>query len=786
MAVWLDSGLWRRSLAVFFCAFVWFVPGVCRGGQAEADSAQLEQMTIGWVEVQGNVTVSRSRVLTTVRARPGLRFDGDSAGEDARRLAQIEGVEYAYYSTAVVEGQVRLTFVVVERNLVRSISFVGNEAFNDGRLSKELTFREGDYLDALLVNSAMAAIRQLYLGRGHADVRVNVDNNRLPVGDVVFVIDEGPRALVGDVRFVGNAAFSADEILKAINTKPRKYLFWPVGYNAEEVAEDEFRLQVIYQKRGYLDAQVSSSVELSEDRRSAAVTFAIVEGPVYVVDEIVLSGNEFFTDGELLADMRLRVGDYFSGERADADVRQIGGRFRSQGFVDAAVSMERTFVGEGKVRVVFKIAEGERYRIGRIDVTGNEQVQDRVIRRNLDEEGFTPGEWFNADLARGDGTGELERTLRSRVYTQSASIEATRTVDGRRDAQVSIVEGKTGSVMIGAGVASDSGIVGQFTLDERNFDITNLPQSWEDLIRGRAFRGAGQRLRISLNPGTVVSTFSISFTEPYLYDQPVSLETAFSGYERGRETYDEERLKAFLGFERRYPDKWRRGFSFRVEDVTVADLTLDAPQEIRDVKGGNLLGGVRLFVRRDTTDNRFLPSRGYQFDAGYEQIFGDFTFGILDGTHRWFKTLHQDLADRKTVLELKLHGATVIGEAPPFEKFYAGGTGSLRGFAYRGVSTRGVSPITGQKKDPIGSDWIVIGTAEVAVPLASDVFSWLLFTDAGLIDTGGVRASVGTGVQIMLPQWFGPVPMRFELATPVMKDDLDETRVFSFSVGALF
>ena len=72
------------------------------------------------------------------------------------------------------------------------------------------------------------------------------------------------------------------------------------------------------------------------------------------------------------------------------------------------------------------------------------------------------------------------------------------------------------------------------------------------------------------------------------------------------------------------------------------------------------------------------------------------------------------------------------------------------------------------------------------MPLASDMFQGLFFVDSGAIDTGGYRVSVGTGIQILLPQWFGPVPMRFEFAVPVMKSSEDNTQVFSFSVGRLF
>jgi outer membrane protein assembly factor BamA len=151
-------------------------------------------------------------------------------------------------------------------------------------------------------------------------------------------------------------------------------------------------------------------------------------------------------------------------------------------------------------------------------------------------------------------------------------------------------------------------------------------------------------------------------------------------------------------------------------------------------------------------------------------------------------------------LAVKLLGATTVGNAPIFEKFYAGGSGTygIRGFEYRGVSPRGlpatpnsVAPggydiIGTEKKDPIGSDWIAIANAEVTVPLASETFSALFFVDSGMIEEGSIRVSVGTGIQILIPQWFGPVPMRFEIATPLMKEDEDDTQAFSFSVGRLF
>jgi outer membrane protein insertion porin family len=260
-----------------------------------------------------------------------------------------------------------------------------------------------------------------------------------------------------------------------------------------------------------------------------------------------------------------------------------------------------------------------------------------------------------------------------------------------------------------------------------------------------------------------------------------------SQYERGRESYDESRTKGFLGFEKRYSDGWRRGIGFRLENVDVKDVDDDAPQEIKDVAGNNLITGVKFSLTKDKTDNRFNPTKGYIYDAEYEQVFGDFTFGVLTGGAKWYKTLYEDLAERKTVLETRIKAGTIIGDAPPFEKFYAGGIGSIRGFEYRGVSTRGLStgPLP-QKEDPIGSDWMILAGSEVSVPLGSETFAGLLFVDTGMIDTGGFRSSVGTGIQILIPQWFGPVPMRFEFAIPITKSEQDDTQVFSFSVGRLF
>ena len=785
--------------------------GVCFAADADS-TVDHEKLRIGGVETLGNHSISRPKVLSKVRARTGDLFNAASAAEDCDRIGHIEGVHTAYYNKKIVDNKVMLTFVVVEKRLIRSIAIKGNKKVKTVKLLKELTFRKGDYLDVFSAISGARMMADYYHKKGYhfAEVKLNEKelNEESPLkveiteqelvkleltqkqqnrARVVYTITEGPLCRIKKVSFEGNDTITSKRLKKVPKTRPRKFMVMPAYYDRDQLEEDIAKLQEAYKKLGYLNIQVDKEITFSENKKDAYVKFVIDEGRIFYVEDVIITGNEFIDNEEILKKMKLTKGQAYGNEKAQFDTRHILRSYRQDGFVDAKVDHSRTFTSEGKVVAEFNVDSGDRFKIGRISISGNKEVHGKVVRSILDEEGFVPGRWYNGELAQGNGQGELEKTLRRLIMAESATIEPTGERPGVRDAQVSIVESRTGSIMFGAGVASNTGLIGQITLDQRNFDIMDWPESWKEFLTGKAFKGAGQRFRASANPGTEQSSYSVSFGDSYLYEKPVSFDISGSGFEREQESWDVTRNKAYLGFEKRYENRWRRGFAFRAENVEIDSFDNDTPKEIAEVRGDNFLYGAKLFLRKDTTDSRFLPSKGYNFNISYEQVAGDFTFGLLSATQRWYKTLKEDLAGRKTILETKIHGATTVGDAPPFEKFYAGGTGSLRGFKYRGVSTRG-RPVgqTGDGGDPVGSDWVILGNIEVAVPLETDALSWLFFVDTGMIDTGGVRASIGTGIQILLPQWFGPVPMRFELAAPIAKDNDDDTRAFSFSVGALF
>ena len=762
-------------------------------GQAQSAAGMHESTTIGSVRTVGNWSIETDKVLARVRSRAGQVFDEKLASEDAKRIAGLEGVEYTYYSTEIVDGAVQLTFVVSERPIVRSIAFEGNKKVKAGTLRKKLGFKKGERLEKVLAEAGRADLVELYRKKGFAFAEVRLDDQRLRSGEVVYTIEEGPRVKITSVRFKGNDSIKKGDLRKVIKTEVRKLLFWPSYYTEEGIEKDVAKLQKVYYEKGFLDSRVRSLKKFSEDKKKVRITFAISEGSVYTIEGVDVEGNEHFGDEELFEQLKSKKGGVYSERQALSDIKQLLKIYRETGYIDVEAEHRVRYGKEAAVFSTFEVKEGQRFRIGRIVITGNDQTKDKAIRQVLEEYKFSPGNWYNADIARGDGTGYLEKLVGRTVMTEaphSSYIRASGTQPEQKDAQVSVTEGKSGMVMLGAGVASDSGVIGQLVFEQQNFDISDRPKSFGDFITGRAFKGAGQNFRVSLSPGTEVSEYLVSFSEPYFQNKPTTLELVGSSWERWRESYDEKRLKGFVGFEDRLEKNWRKSTGFRAENVEVGNLDSDAPQEVIDDKGNNFIGAVRFGVGRDLRDDRLNPASGSMYDAGYEQAAGDHTFGILSGTYRRYGTLAQDLAERKTILAAKLYAATILGDAPVFEKFYAGGSGfyGIRGFDYRGVSTRGLQtnvPVP-ERKDPIGSDWIFLANAEVTVPLAGESLSWLLFVDSGAIDTGPYRIGAGVGIQILLPQWFGPVPMRFELASPIKKDDDDDTQVFSFSVGRLF
>lgn len=353
------------------------------------------------------------------------------------------------------------------------------------------------------------------------------------------------------------------------------------------------------------------------------------------------------------------------------------------------------------------------------------------------------------------------------------------------DLDVVVSEAQTGRLMLGVAVNSDAGLVGQILLDEQNFDWTRYPTSWDDVVSGKAWRGAGQRFRLEAAPGTEVQRYLVSFQEPYLLDFPISMGLSGSFFERRYVDWDEQRVggRVSLGYQWTENDV-SAALSYRGESVHISDID-DTVPDLAEVEGSNAIHGFRLTLANDTRDSMFLATQGHYLEFGVEQVIGTFEYprATIDARQYFLVNERPDHSGRHV-----LTAATQLGftgsDTPIYERFFAGGFTTLRGWDFRGVSP--VFDPTG-KRTKVGGDFMWVNTIEYLCPLtADDMMHGVVFTDFGTVE-GNVqiedfRMSAGFGLRITVPA-MGPAPIALDFAWPISQAETDEREVFSFFMG---
>ncbi len=426
----------------------------------------------------------------------------------------------------------------------------------------------------------------------------------------------------------------------------------------------------------------------------------------------------------------------------------------------------------------FEIFEGEQYRVGHVVVRGNARTRDKVVRRELNL--YPPNDLFDLTEAR-----NAEQRLRDASYFSSARIYPLGDKPGVRDVVIDVEESeKAGDFLFGFGVTSNSGLVGSLVLDLQNFDLEDKPKSWSELYKMRSFFGGGQRVRVELQPGTTLARFRVDFTEPYFRDRPVRFDASLYLFERARDDFNERRSGGTLSWGRRFERGrwagWSGEFSLRLEDVNIGRLDAFTSSEITRDRGSNILASAKGSLVRDRTDSRFVPSAGDRLRLGYEQVVGDHNFGKLTVAYNKYLTISRDALGRKSVVRLRAEGGAIIGFAPVSERFFAGGTGSIRGFDFRGVGE-----YAGLRNDNVGGDFLVLLGTEYSFPLIGENVRGHVFFDSGTAGGGVYRASVGVGARLTI-NLLGPLPLEFNIAAPISSDRNDDEQVFSFLIGSLF
>jgi outer membrane protein insertion porin family len=336
--------------------------------------------------------------------------------------------------------------------------------------------------------------------------------------------------------------------------------------------------------------------------------------------------------------------------------------------------------------------------------------------------------------------------------------------------------------MMGVGVNSNLGVVGSVVIDEQNFDWRRFPTSFEDIRNGTAWRGAGQRFRLEMVPGTQVQRYLVSFQEPYLWDTPITFGLSGFFYDRRYFDWDEQRIGGRVSLGYQLTPDLSTTISYRGEQVGVHDVRDPTPPpELLEVLGDNALHGFKWSLAHDTRDNPYLATQGHLFEGSVEQVIGDFEYPRAEFNASQYFLIHErpDFTGRH-VLSLSTQLGFSGNDTPVYDHFFAGGFSTLRGFDFRGASPRVGDVI-------VGGEFMWVNTAEYLFPItADDMLRGVVFCDFGTverdIEINDFRIAPGVGLRVTVPA-LGPAPIALDFAFALNEAAFDDTQVFSFNVG---
>lgn len=732
---------------------------------------------IAEVSIRGNQIVSTNTILSKIRSQRGEVLKQETVNDDLKRLYATGFFEDIRMELEERADGYLLVVVVEEKPLVRKILLEGFTKFKDSKLRKELGIVEGQILDRKAVKSGVEKIRAMYADKGYrfVDLDSEVEVDRKTREATVYIrIAEGEKYKIQSIRFEGVTAFKDKQIRKLMQTKKDKWYTSGI-FKQQKFQKDLERIRFYYQQEGYLDVKVAPVFDYDRENQKILITIQVDEGQHYVTGEVKIEGNQYFPESEIWQKLEMLPGLTYSQYYLSQDVESIREYYHAQGYMNARIIPDvRLNRDSGKVDVTYRIEEGELFFVEKVVVRGNTKTKDIVIRRELR---IRPGERFdgakiNKSKQRLENLGFFEEV----TYDTEQSPAAT----NRKDLIFRVKEKRTGELSFGGGVSSVDRFVGFAEISQRNFDWLNFPR----------FTGGGQSLSVSARVGSISQDYRINFVEPYIFNKPISFGAdVFNVRQNNTNTdFDEERRGFSMTLAKMFRDVFRLGTGYTLEQVTLDDLSSDAPTTVRNFEGKNLLSRWRLFSSYDTRDNVFSPSKGMLASLSGDLVGsflgGDQDFYVLSANYTQYWSFF-----KRHVLEFRFRVATAqefgdSSEVPIFDRFYAGGLGSVRGFNYRRVG-----PL--EAGDAVGGESLNVVNLEYTFPIpALEAFRGAFFIDLGHVnedsynwDLGEYSVSIGPGVKIKTP--IGPVALYYGF--PVAnRDDEDSNGRFEFSLSRGF
>jgi outer membrane protein insertion porin family len=688
------------------------------------------------VIIKGNDRIEEDAIQRVIKTRPGDIFNNKSLSEDLTAVYSM-----GYFDDIRIEAQTTpqgkiVIFNVQEKPTLRSISISGNlKAFDDEEVKEVLTLRTGSILNFFKIKNDVGRIEKLYREKNYHNAKVDykITPRKNNQADLEFIIDEGSKVRIAKIEFEGNHAYSDNKLKGQMTTSEKNILSWITSAGdlvQQNLDQDVATLTAFYHNHGYIHARVGAP-QISYKGNDIEITIKIDEGPRFKVGNVKVEGDLILPEKQLLEKIKISEEEYYNRETLRNDILALNDLYANEGYanVDVSPRIDRD-MQKLIVNIIFEIDKGKQVYFEKILIGGNSKTRDKVIRRQL--------RVYEQELFSAKRLKRSVRNLYRLEFFEDVKVNtAAGSADDKKVLKIDVKEKSTGAFQFGAGFGNVESFFGVASISERNLF------------------GRGQILSFEGKLGAKTTKFTIGFTEPWFLDIPLSAGVDLYNWNYSYDEYDKDSLGGNLKFGYPIFDYTRARLTYTYDLANISNITDDASQSIRDLKGENLKSSIRGEVGYDSRNTVFNPSEGsdHSISVEYAGLGGDVGFIKYIVETAWYYNIFWELIG---VAHAK--GGYVeegVGKLlPDYEKFYMGGIDSLRGFERGDLAPRDANG------DEIGGDKFVQLNFELRFPLVKEAgVIGVLFFDTGevygdgeSVDVTDMRMSAGPGIK-----WFSPM-----------------------------
>jgi outer membrane protein insertion porin family len=746
-----------RKIQLFLSLFLFFI-------SSSVVTAQ-KMPLVTKIEIQGLKRIEEGAVRSKISQKTGEPLSQDKVNEDIKDIFKMGYFEDVRVEIEPFEGGSELIYIVKEKPTIVRIDFQGNKEFEDAKLKEKITVTPGSIADTVLIQDNAVKIKKFYEEEGYSLANIVPVTKRISENEVslTYQVDEGSKIRIKKIVIEGNKHLSSSKIRGVMATKTWwifSFITSSGYYRKEQMESDTDKIRNLYFNNGYIKVVVAEpEIEVDEAKRAMTITLKISEGDQYRLSAINFTGNKAFKDNIIREKIQIRQNSVFDKSLLEKDIQAISGLYSENGYATISVIPDLIPDETDKtVRVTLTINEGERYRIGRIEISGNTKTRDKVIRREirLDE-----GDIFDGTKLR----RSYERINNLNFFETVDIVPKPEYEEKVVDLEVKVKERPTGFLSIGGGYSSVDKLIGTV-----------------DLTQGNLF-GRGQLLKIKGELGGRSSLYEISFRDPWFLDMPVSLSTGVYSTNREFIEYKKKAVGFYAGLGKSFSEYWYSDISYNFERATIFDIAANVSPIITDQQGTKTTSSITPSLTRDSRDNYLDPSRGSRNNL-------TFTFAGLGGSNAFIKgavdsAWYFPLGETTFMLRGRFGYAKGVfsKQLPLYERFYVGGIYTVRGLEFGAAGPK--DPSTG---DPIGGNTELIFNTDYVFPILPEMkLKGVVFFDAGnsyedFQQFGSLRYTTGVGFR-----WISPVgPIRVEWGYNIKKKPEESSNKFEFAFGSFF